>query len=137
MGSCVHSIRLIAMEVNSEDYRRGVRSLTGGLSHQQAAVGEAKIFLLSGHRSRLEQRRVQRKFSCESANLCVFGQRIEAYPRETGFPALLYYHCSTHCDHTMEARYKQNIELLATCLALVCPPFVCLYIKCAKLLWKK
>ena len=30
MGSCVHSIRLIAMEVNSEDYRRGVRSLTGG-----------------------------------------------------------------------------------------------------------
>ena len=32
------------MEVNSEDYRRGVRSLTRGLSHQQAAVGEAKIF---------------------------------------------------------------------------------------------
>ena len=47
------------MEVNSEDYRRGVRSLTGRLSHQQAAVGEAKIFLfVSGHRSRLERRRV-------------------------------------------------------------------------------
>ena len=44
MGSYVHSIRLIVMEVNSEDYRRSVHSLTGGLLYQQAAVGEANIF---------------------------------------------------------------------------------------------
>ena len=47
--SCIHSIRLFAMEVNSEDFRRCVCSFAGGISHQQAAVSEAKIFL-SGHR---------------------------------------------------------------------------------------
>ena len=55
VGSCVHSIRLFAMEVNSEDYCCCVRSFAGGTPHQQAAVGEAKIFFfLSGHRTRLE-----------------------------------------------------------------------------------
>ena len=59
VGSCVHSIHLFAMEVNSEDYRRCVHSFAGGIPHQQAAVGEAKIFFfLSGHRTRLEWCRV-------------------------------------------------------------------------------
>ena len=43
VGSCIHSIRLFAMEVNSEDYCRCVCSFAGGILLQQAAVGEAKI----------------------------------------------------------------------------------------------
>lgn len=47
--SCIHSIRLFVMEGNSEDFCRCVRSFAEGISHQQAAVSEAKIFFLSGH----------------------------------------------------------------------------------------
>ena len=48
--SCIHSICFFVMEVNSEDFRRCVRLFAGGISHQQTAVSEAKIFFLSGHR---------------------------------------------------------------------------------------
>ena len=59
LGSCFYYSCLIAMDVNGEDYRRGVRSFIGGISPQQAAMGEAKnLFFLSGHSARLERSRV-------------------------------------------------------------------------------
>ena len=121
LESCFFRICLLAMEV----YCCIVYSFAEEISNQQTALDEAKVFLiLPGHSTGLERCWIEGQFLCKLANFPALCKWIKGC-RTSCAPAFLLVHTLPSCYESLE--WMSSIEPLATCLALVCAPFVCLY----------